>query len=119
MLAVLVQLIIYPTLRHIDEDQFASYHSWYTGRITWVVGPLMILQVIGHAYLVVEQPFLLQGIAAFLVLLTWLITGVRAVPLHAKLSRDGQEAAELDQLLGANFLRMLCWVTILPLWIWF
>lgn len=117
-LAILVQFIIYPTLRDIDVNRFATYHAWYTRQITWIVGPLMVLQVIGHAYLVVETPEALPITAALLVVLTWAITGIRAVPMHARLSRDGQEADVLDGLLRANLLRTVCWIAIVPLWIW-
>lgn len=117
-LAVLVQAIIYPTLRHIDREQFPTYHTWYMRQITWIVGPLMVLQVIGHAYLIVQQPDLLNGLSAFLVLLTWAITGVEAVPLHARLSRDGQDQVVLTRLLRVNLNRTVCWVLIVPLWLW-
>jgi len=116
-LAILVQLIIYPTLRHVNPEHFHDYHVWYTQRITWVVGPLMVAQVLGHAFLLVETPFLIEAAAALLVILTWVITGVKAVPIHARLSREGQDARMLQSLLHANKMRTLCWVGVVFLWI--
>ena len=119
ILAWLVQAIIYPGVRDIAPERFAAWHSWYTRRITWFVGPLMMGQVLMYAFLLVEgdrsAPVLL---AALLVLVTWGITGIQAVPRHASLSRDGQSDAVIDDLLKANLYRTLCWTVIVVTWLW-
>lgn len=117
VLALLVQAIIYPTLRSISEDVFPNYHDWYTRRITWFVGPLMIGQVIAHGFRMVTMGSTLDWVAACLVLVAWVATGVRAVPLHAKLARDGQSESTIASLLSANALRTGAWVLTALLWI--
>lgn len=119
ILAWLVQAIIYPGMRDIDSDRFPTWHSWYTRRITWFVGPLMVGQVLLYAYLLVEGDTSLPVVlAAVLILATWIITGLLAVPKHAGLSRDGQSDDTIDHLLKANLYRSLCWTVIVVTWVW-
>jgi hypothetical protein len=44
-----VQLVIYPAFPFIDPRLFQSWHNRYTGAITWVVAPLILLQTAGVA----------------------------------------------------------------------
>ncbi len=118
VLALLVQAIIYPTLRNIAEDQFHQYHNWYTQRITWFVGPLMVGQVLAYSYRLVNEPTSVDWIAAVLILVAWVVTGLRAVPHHARLALEGQEAETIAGLLQANGVRTVAWVGVLILWIW-
>lgn len=117
-LAWLVQGILYPAFRQIPEDRFQAYHAWYSRRITWYVGPLMVLQVILHAYHVVAlQTDPMRVAAAVGVLATWIITGLMAVPLHGRLGHQGYDAASVDRLIRANLLRTLIWTGIPLAWI--
>lgn len=109
VLALLVQGVIYPTLRDITPERFHSYHAWYTTRITWFVGPLMIAQVLLHAMDLLETMEWAAYISSGLVLSTWVITGIWAVPAHAKLASEGQEDTVISRLLSANLWRALAW----------
>lgn len=42
----LVQIIIYPGLARVPSSDFVNYHAWYVTRITMVVLPLMICEII-------------------------------------------------------------------------
>jgi len=115
LLAWMVHIIIYPTLKQIDSSRFNAYHAWYTNRITWFVGPLMISQVLVHGFALIENQGAIEFVFAGLVGLTWVITGLRAVPMHAKLSRDGQDDTVISSLLRANLQRSLVWTAIMAL----
>ena len=116
VLALLVQAIIYPSLRAVSTEQFATHHAWYTRRIVWFVGPLMIGQVIGYAYRILEVGQVLDWLAVGLVLTAWVVTGMRAVPLHAKLAGDGQQEKVIADLISANGVRTAAWVLIALIW---
>ena len=42
----LVQIIIYPGLSRLPSEDFVNYHRWYMIRISAIVLPLMICEVI-------------------------------------------------------------------------
>jgi len=117
-LAWLVQGILYPAFKHIPEERFTEYHAWYTRRITWFVGPLMVLQVVLHAYQITTGDLDPVRLAAAIgVLATWGITGLGAVPIHSRLTRHGYDEATVDRLLRVNLIRTLVWTAILVSWI--
>jgi|GEM_PF-3772102 hypothetical protein len=41
-----VQLVIYPQFSTLGAEVFPRYHAQYTGLVTLVVGPLMILEIV-------------------------------------------------------------------------
>jgi len=117
--ALMVQYLLYPGFKMVGPERFPAYHEWYTRRITWFVGPLMAGQVVLHAYFVVDDPSnVLNGMAALGVVLTWVITGVKAVPLHARLGRDGFDVTSVDALIRTNWTRSIIWIGIALMWIW-
>jgi hypothetical protein len=116
ILALLVQGIIYPSFRHISEEGFAMHHAWYTKRITWFVGPLMIGQVIGYVYRILGVGSVLDWAAVVLVLVAWAVTAAKAVPLHARLAREGQKEDVIADLISANGVRTTAWVLVALLW---
>ncbi len=46
ILTWLVQLVIYPSFLYYDATDLKKWHSIYTGRITFVVLPLMLTQLL-------------------------------------------------------------------------
>ena len=55
----LVQLIIYPSFSYTAKDELQTWHQRYVARITVVVGPLMLLQV-----LIVSMQVFVEGAGA-------------------------------------------------------
>ena len=109
---------MYPAFKQIGGERFSTYHAWYTRRITWFVGPLMSLQVIFHAYQVTRVDVGTTVVFAALgVMATWLITGISAVPIHARLALDGFDEPLVDRLLRVNLVRALVWTAIVLAWI--
>jgi len=113
----LVHGIMYPAFKRIGPGYFGAYHSWYTRRITWFVGPLMGMQVILHAFQITRpEAGLAVMLAAVGVLATWVITGIGAVPIHARLSLEGYDVAVVDRLLSVSLWRSLVWTAIVLAW---
>ncbi|NRB75987.1 MAG: DUF1772 domain-containing protein [Verrucomicrobiales bacterium] len=107
-----VQLIIYPSFLDIPGDPFAVYHQWYSQRITWIVGPLMVVEL-GTALLsLVVFPAgrwrWLGGIGFGIVIALWAVTGLVQVPQHSQLA-GGYDAEVIEALVRGNWIRFWLW----------
>ena len=109
VLVWLVQLIIYPGFIRIPARYFSAYHSWYASRITIIVLPLMLAEVIlllswwwggadrSAAY-----------IATLAVIIVWLSTFQLQVPIHKRL-KNGKDKDLIRQLVVTNWIRTSAW----------
>jgi hypothetical protein len=105
----LVQLIIYPVFEYMNPKELKNWHRIYVPRITIIVAPLMILQLIFYlsdfefGAIAVIQSFALVGI--------WLNTFLQAVPLHSRIftSEGDQIKPALQKLLRVNWIRTVLW----------
>lgn len=117
-----VQLVIYPFFNQIGSDHFKNYHARYMNRITWIVGPLMLIELI-TAFLLCYL-FWASGYRdllitnALLVISIWLVTAILQVPAHQALERD-YTADRVDSLVRGNWVRTIIWTARLPLLAWF
>ncbi|MDF1741372.1 MAG: hypothetical protein P1U86_19585 [Verrucomicrobiales bacterium] len=113
-----VQLVIYPLFSSIGRDSFHTYHARYMKRITWIVGPLMLIELTS-AFLL---PYLFwtsgyRGVLianASLVVSVWLITGLIQVPAHRGLS-EHYSTDRVSSLVRGNWIRTAIWTARLPL----
>jgi hypothetical protein len=105
----LVQIIIYPGLARIPANDFAAYHAWYVTRITVVVVPLMICELIAAiALFFVQDRLLYPTIAGGLIILAWGSTFTFQVPIHKSL-RKGKDTSKIRQLITTNWIRTVAW----------
>jgi hypothetical protein len=105
----LVQLIIYPGFHRISSDEFNAYHLWYVKRISFIVLPLMIAELVMAAWWLKSEsgsPF--PTISAFLIFIVWLSTFVLQVPLHNRL-KNGKDEVLIQRLVVSNWIRTLSW----------
>ncbi len=105
----LVQLIIYPNFQYLSDTQRTEWHRFYTPRITVIVAPLMILQLIAAIYLLFLDLTILNVIATLLIVLNWLITFIFFVPLHVKIGRKDIDKRSLISLVHINWYRTIIW----------
>ncbi len=105
----LVQVIIYPGFHRIPAANFVTYHRWYAFRISVVVLPLMIGEIVllvcwwwGGA----ERSA--AYIAALAVFVVWLSTFGLQVPTHKRL-QNGKDDALIVRLVATNWIRTLAW----------
>ena len=105
-----VQLVIYPAFRFIDPDRFDAWHYRYTGAITWIVAPLILLQTAGVAarLLFLDRPDFLWFAECIFTTAAWAVTAFVSVPLHAKLQKQRDEEA-MKTLVGSNWWRTAAW----------
>lgn len=107
-----VQLIVYPGFLTIDPNAFATYHSDYSNRVTWIVGPAMVFELITAAALswilraTTLRLFLLLNLVSVLAL--WFLTAFLQVPQHATLT-EGFDTETIHDLVDGNWFRTAIW----------
>lgn len=105
----LVQLIIYPGFHRIPRETFAAYHRWYVIRISSVVLPLMLAELILTVWWIRSDNYsLVSVLAGILVLIVWLSTFVLQVPIHNQL-KTGKDAKLIQRLVTTNWIRTVAW----------
>ena len=116
---LLVHLVHYPLFAHVAAEQFVAFHRAHSARITWIVAPLMGLELATGAALVALQPQAFWMGCVSLSALCFVATGLLAVPQHTLLGR-GWDAAAHMRLVRTNWLRTLGWTlhsVILVAWL--
>ena len=105
---LITQLIYYPSLYSIDKNYFEKYHKNYVNSISYVVIPLMLIELISLLYLTfyVSDLFMIKSL---LILITiWLFTFICIVPLHNLLSKKRSDDI-ISRLVNYNWLRTILW----------
>ncbi len=103
-----IQLVHYPLFAGVGEQQFPRYSHDHSRTITWVVLPLMSVELITSYLLWREVPGLWQTVGMWSVGLIWLSTGLFFAPLHQTLSR-GFCPKRHRLLVQGNWLRTVLW----------
>ena len=105
----MVQLIVYPSFRYVDEKEFTKWHASYTTRISFVVIPLMFGQVGMLGFLLFTNGGTIPLIAqAVLVSIAWLSTFLLSVPCHNELSK-AKNPGQIERLVSTNWIRTVAW----------
>ena len=107
-----MQVVHYPLMRFVSGEQFAHFETAHRTRISWVVGPLMLIEGVCVLAFLFAPP---AGLAWWL---PWVGAGVEAVaigttafvsaPLHERLNARFTQAA-LDRLIATNWIRTIAW----------
>ncbi len=107
----LVQQVQYPLFLGLNSGQFSKWHDLHSSRITWIVAPLMILElVVSVALLFLNKPYFLQNIFVFiLTILVWGMTFFISVPRHEKLAQKGFDETVILSLIRTNWGRTLAY----------
>jgi len=113
----IVQLVIYPSFVYYDSSNLKKWHAVYTGKITYVVLPLMLSQLVLSCWLTfINNWDLLITINTILVISTWLSTFITFVPLHQKIDQSNQGLSKIvKKLIAKNWLRTFLWTLIFVL----
>ena len=106
-----VQIVHYPLFAAVGRDQFVAYEGRHTVLTTWVVMPLMMVELGSSIWLAVHPLPGWSGLliaAAILTALIWLSTFFLQVPQHRILERGFDEAA-WRFLVNSNWVRTVLW----------
>ncbi|MDZ4658262.1 MAG: hypothetical protein SH868_11850 [Bythopirellula sp.] len=107
-----VQLVHYPLMKFADAQQFSSFCQAHQNRTTWVVAGPMFLELGTALWLFASSPLMRQSLAyqgaLVLLIVIWISTIVRQMPLHQKLLR-GYDAECIECLVRSNWMRTMAW----------
>lgn len=109
---LVVQLVHYPLFRFVGSEAFQTYETEHVRRITWIVGPLMLVELATAVLLFWIRPrgvtILQVGLGGGLLVGVWCATAVLQVPLHRRLA-DGFSRVLQRQLVRSNWIRTALW----------
>lgn len=110
-LAWFVHAVHYPLFASVGDDAFRRYHELHSQRTTWIVLPVMSVELLTSIALVVDPPGGETALATFGAALaagTWALTALLAVPAHRGLG-EGFSPDGLRRLSLADLIRALVW----------
>ena len=116
ILICLVQVIIYPSFNYLETENFKTWHFRYMKLISFIVVPLMLLQVgveLSHA--LIAEP---RWWRALLIGIVLIVTFSLSVPCHKKLQSMGKSAVIIRELVLTNWLRTLLWTILFLQTLW-
>jgi len=108
----MVQLVIYPAFLRFKKDDFQRWHPVYTRKVTYVVLPVMLGQLVTYGWLVTTAACWHVWLNLLLVLAVWAITFFRAVPLHASLDTNDDHLPVSSALVAINWWRTVLWTVV-------
>ena len=111
-----VQLAHYPAFKYIDEKEFVAFQSFHMRAISYIVMPLMLMELAGSMALIftAKSYFTLSLINFGFVVAIWLATFFLSVPEHNKLMQ-GKNIDTIHRLVNTNWPRTLLWSAKLAL----
>lgn len=108
----MVQIVHYPLFDDVGEENYVSYQQRHQSNITYIVGPVMLIELIA-AFMLLWYP--VEGVSKSLVycgiglvLVIWLSTAFIQVPCHEKLVK-GFAPAAYKWLVNSNWIRTIAW----------
>jgi len=105
----------------VGRESYDAYQAEHMRRITWIVAPLMTVELATAIALVWGPPPAVSSWMTWaglgLVLFIWAATGVVQVPLHSRLT-EGFDAATHRRLVRTNWIRTGTWILRAGLVLW-
>lgn len=118
----IVQIVHYPLFAGVGDTGWADYETQHQSRITWIVGPAMLLELATAVWLVLDRPPALPAwavlVGVLLVGVIWASTAFVQVPLHSALSAGAFDAQAHRQLVATNWIRTAAWTARAGLLLW-
>ena len=108
----IVQILVYPLMANVGADGYSAYHNLHTSRISPLVAPAMIIELLTAIYLAftifetIDRRYFWFG--SGLVLIIWASTFLVQVPLHEKLGASF-DADVQRKLVQTNWVRTIAW----------
>lgn len=117
VLICLVQVIIYPSFDYLETENFKTWHIHYTRVISFIVVPLILLQIGVELYhaLVAAEP---RWWRALLIGVVLIATFSLSVPCHKKLQSMGKSVVIIRKLVLTNWIRTLLWTILFLQTLW-
>lgn len=108
----IAQMIIYPGFLVCKKKKLVRWHSVYTSRISYIVIPLMLIQLFVIAWLTFQHAHILNILSLMLVIWAFASTYLHVVPLHDKIADREATAEDLHALVHKNWYRTIPWTAV-------
>ena len=105
-----IQMVHYPAFNFVNEDHFTSFENFHTTRITLIVVPVMLIELVSACILALIDMNVVSLTNLFLLVLIWLVTFTCSVPCHTGL-RKSKSTKLIKKLIATNWLRTFLWTT--------
>ena len=110
----IVQLVHYPSFAYVAPDRFEAFTTFHQRSISYIVMPLMLVEVGTALALLVHKPTVLPMwiavLGAALLGVIWASTFALQVPLHTQLTQGHDENA-IRKLVQTNWIRTIAWTS--------
>ena len=103
-----IQLLHYPAFNFIKESDYVEFQHFHMQRISFIVVPVMILELFSAFMLVYYLRSNLLILCLIILLFIWLITFIFFTKLHQSLL-DGYDKKIVDKLVKINWSRTVLW----------
>jgi len=109
----IVQIVHYPLFAHVGQEQFALYANKHQLLITFIVGPVMVAEILTAIVLAWYPPsadtaiWLRLGLV--MVMAAWVSTALIQVPQHSRLTESGFDLSTIQALVNWNWIRTIAW----------
>ena len=107
-LVFMTQFITYPTFLHIDKDKFSEYHRKYVNNISFIVAPVMLIELLTLLLIAYFSKDFLIIKSLILLLVIWLTTFFIMIPSHNRISKSFN-IKEINRLINYNWVRTILW----------
>jgi hypothetical protein len=104
----IIQLVHYPTFLFVERDRYTEFQRFHMFRISWIVLPVMSMELLSGAFLWYQQQSLIWTVNLFLLSLIWFSTLAIQSPSHAKLEK-GFDQKLVSLLIRGNWIRTILW----------
>ena len=104
----MTQFITYPTFLHIDKDKFSEYHRKYVNNISFIVAPVMLIELLTLSLIAYFSSEFLIIKSLILLLVIWLTTFFIMIPSHNRISKSFNKK-EIISLINYNWVRTILW----------
>ena len=108
-LILTIQLVHYPLFLKIKPENFSNYEKAHTKKITVLVAPLMIAELLLAFLLFFQSTNITSFILLILLALIWTSTFFIQVPLHSKLV-ENYSKEHIQKLIKSNWIRTIIWL---------
>ena len=105
-----VQLVVYPGFAFYRPEDLRKWHQEYTRRITVLVAPLMVAQLLGGLFWSLSRPGLAPVLYLATIALLWALTVLLFIPLHRRISEGAADGSTMRKLVRLNGIRALLWL---------
>lgn len=107
--SLITQFVTYPSFIEIDPKRFKNFHEKYSNTMLYIAGPTMIIEAIASFFLIIESFSYIALLSFFFLILVWILTFFKIVPIHNKISiRPNIDS--FKRLVQLNLIRTIFWL---------